>query len=337
MRNTKNNNNFYYESKIGFLFPFKGTIITFFVIYALLVLFFTFINGEITKVSFLIPLFIILSVFSIVILFFVLLFIWNALFSPYKITIAENILTCRFFLRSLFQTDINDILYIKRHTGHSKYNGTYYKDKYTIVLKNRKKILINCFIFKNNSDLNHLFSNITKTYNKKYTGYLKNNKNNFQNKYHNNKYNFYIIRNELMILLDIILFFLSIFLVIHKIFLPALFTFAVFVAIPAVPVRLIMNIEEKNIIFKSAFGIIIHKYLHSSIKEIVIKNTFNITVTPVYSENRKKISSFSLSSYKSKDRRKIFEILYIIFENKISYNLDGNEPLVLPEKEKQTT
>ena len=328
MKNSGKNNNFIYESKIGFLFPFKDTAVVLAFIYALLFLFFIFLEKGITKVSFLIPLLILSAVSSIVILFLLSAFIWEFLSSPYKIFAADNYMTCKFLLRKSVRVNIDDILYVKRHKGHSKYGGPYYKNKYTLFFENRKKFTVGFFIFRNSSNsLEYIFTSVNRSCNERYIRYLTKNNNRFYAEYNNDKYCFSVLRSGLLIFIDIVLLFLTIFLVIHKIFFPGIIIFAACAVIPAVPVKIIMDISEKNVILKSAFGFKIQKIFNSDIKKIIINNTFTIAVTAVSEESRKKPKTFCLSFYKSKDREKIFEILHIIFKDRISFELKGDELL----------
>ena len=240
----------------------------------------------------------------------------------------DNYITCRFFYKKVFHINTDDILYVKRHKGHSKTQGTYYKDKYTLFLKNEKKFRINCFIFRNSSDINFFFTNITRLYNENYIEDIQNKKSIFCDTYHEDKYRFYVLRDGFIFLLTLCLLFLFIFLIFNRIFFPAIIVFAILAAIPAIPVKIIMNISKKTITLKSAFGIKIRKISGYDTKQIIITNNFNISVTAILDENRKKQKTFSLSLYKPKDRGKIFEILHIIFQNKVLYTLNGDEPLI---------
>lgn len=319
---------FNYESKIESLFFFKDLAVVFAkpaaIVYIILVLLFIFLEKGINKISFLLPLVIISPVLFIIISLLVMLFIWESLFSPYKIYVKDNHITCKFFYKKAFHTNIDDILYIKHHKGYSKTQGAYYKNKYTLTLKNNKKFIINCFIFKNSSDMNFLFTNITMLANKKYIKHIQT----YSDIHHENEYSFYILKNTLTFLLTLCLLFLLVFFIFRGIFFPAIIVFAVLAAIPAFPVKIIMNINERTIILKSAFGIKILRISYDDIKQIIITNNFNISVNAVFNENRKKNRTFSLSCYRSKDRDKIFKILHIVFKNKVSFDLNGDEPLI---------
>ena len=326
------NNSFNYESKIESLSFLKDLAAVFAkpaaIIYIILVLLFTFAEQGINKTVVLAPLLIFSAVFFIIFLLFFMLFIWEALFSPYKIYVRNNYITCKFFYRKTVSINIDDILFIKRHKGYSKTRGTYYKNKYTLLLKNGKKFLINCFIFKNSSDLNFFFTDITRLYNKKYIKYVQNEKDSFSDIYSENKYCFHVFHDSIMILITLCLLFFLIFFISNKMFFPAIIVFAILAAIPAVPVKIIMNISEETVILKSVCGIKTHRISYYDTKQIVITNNLDISVTAIFIEKKKKKKTFSLSFYKSQDRDKIFKILNIIFKDEVLFNLNGDEALI---------
>ena len=173
--------------------------------------------------------------------------------------------------------------------------------------------MINCFIFRNSSDISFFFTNITKSYNKKYIKHISDEKNTFPEIFHKDIYCFYILKNSLVILLVLCLIVLFIYFIFTRIFLAAIFTFAVLAAIPAVPVKIIMNINR----------ISFHE-----INRVIISNNLNISVTAKFNDKNRKQRFFLLSPYKSKYRDQIFKILHIIFKNKISFDLTGDEALI---------
>ena len=332
MINTDKNNSFIYESKIESLSFLKDLALIFAkpaaVVYTALVLLFAFLEQGINKIVFLVPLLILSAVFLIIILMLFIMFIWEALFSPYKIFAEDGCLICKFFFKKILVINTKDILFVKRHKGHSKGRGAFYKNKYTLFLKNGKKYMINCFIFRNSSDISFFFTNITKSYNKKYIKHISDEKNTFSEIFYKDIYCFYILKNSLVILLVLCLIVLFIYFIFTRIFLAAIFTFAVLAAIPAVPVKIIMNIKEKTVILKSFCGIKIHRICFHEINRIIISNNLNISVTAMFNDKNKKQKIFLLSPYKSKYRDQIFKILHIIFKNKISFDLTGDEALI---------
>ena len=105
MINTDKNNSFIYESKIESLSFLKDLALISAkpaaVVYTALVLLFAFLEQGVNKIVFLVPLLILSAVFLIIILMLFIMFIWEALFSPYKIFAEDGRLICKFFLKKI--------------------------------------------------------------------------------------------------------------------------------------------------------------------------------------------------------------------------------------------
>ena len=120
MINTDKNNSYIYESKIESLSFLKDLALIFAkpaaVVYTALVLLFAFLEQGINKIVFLVPLLILSAVFLIIILMLFIMFIWEALFSPYKIFAEDGCLICKFFFKKILVINTKDILFVKINT-----------------------------------------------------------------------------------------------------------------------------------------------------------------------------------------------------------------------------
>ena len=236
--------------------------------------------------------------------------------------------------------DINYALEIMRLTSHFVKEGkltgimvlhdlnlaAMYCDN-IIFLKDGKKYLIDCFMFSDIYTIDKILINITKIYNENIIKYLRKNTGNFLKMYNEEKYIFYTARHKLKFLLGMTLFFLSVFLFIYKIFFIGMIFAAFSVFLIAWPVKIILDLRNKNIIFKNIFGYKTSHISSDKIKKLVINNKFNVVFSVKPNDPKQKYRNFSLEPYNGSDKKKIFEILCLIFENKIEFNLDGKEPL----------
>ena len=312
----------YYSFKRYGSFSFLKSMIKFLlIIYIIFFIIFFFLEKGITKISLIIPLIPVTGLFLISILQIV----YHLIFSPPEITLAENTISWKTNSKKYIIINLSDISYVKNGLSHSKFSGTYYNNRYTIFLKNGEKYPINCFMFPDVYIIDKILIDITKTYNENIIKYLCKNTGNFLKIYNEEKYIFYTTGYKLKFLLGTALFFLSVFLFIYKIFFIGIILAAFSVFLIVRPVKIILDIRNKNIIFKNIFGYKTSYISSAKIKKLVINNKFNIIFSVKPSDPKQKYRSFSLDSYNNTDRKKIFEMLCLIFENKIEFNLDGKE------------
>ena len=96
------------------------------------------------------------------------------------------------------------------------------------------------------------------------------------------------------------------------------------------PVKIILDLKSRSVIFKNIFGCKTSYIPSAKIRKLIVNNKFNVTFSLRPNEPDQKYRDFSLGAYNAADRKKIFEIFCLIFENKIEFNLNGKEPLNSP-------
>ena len=314
----------YYNFKRNGFFSFWKSMIKFLlIIYVIFFVIFFFLEKGVTELTLIIPLIPVTGLFLISIL----QIIYHLIFSPPEITLTENTINWKTNRKKHIIINLSDISYVKNSLSHSRFNGTYYNNRYTIFLKDGKKYLIDCFMFSDIYTIDKTLIDTTKTYNENIIKYLRKNTGNFLKTYNEEKYTFYTARHKLKFLLGMTLFFLSVFLFIYKIFFIGMIFAAFSVFLIAWPVKIILDIRNKNIIFKNIFGYKTSHISSDKIKKLVINNKFNVVFSVKPNDPKQKYRNFSLEPYNGSDKKKIFKILCLIFENKIEFNFDGKEPL----------
>ena len=316
---------FDYSFKRDGLFSFLKNIIKFLlVIYIIFFIIFFFLEKGITKVSIIIPL------IPVALLFFISLLqiIYHFILSPREITLTRDSFSWKTNNRKHISINPSDILYVKTGLSRSRFNGVYYNDRYSIFLKDGEKYVLDFFMFSNRYIIDKTLTDITQIYNNNIAGYLKKNTGLFFKTYNEEKYIFYMSKYKLKFFTGIISFFLFIFLFIYKIFFFGML-FAFFsVLLLAWPVKIVLNLKNRNIVFKNIFNYKTADVYSAESKKLIINNKFNVSISVISNDPGQKDKNFSLQTYNSRDRKKILEILCLIFENKIEINFDGKELLL---------
>ena len=306
-------------------FPFlKGVIKYLLFIYIIFFIIFSFLEKGLTEISAVIPF------IPVIGLFFISIFqlIWHFIFSPPEITFSKNTVCWKTNTRKQILINFSDILYVKNGISHSRFNGTYYNDKYYIFLKNGKKYKLDFFLFANKYSIDKMIMNITKIYNENSVKYIRKNTGTFFKIYNEDKYIFYTAKYKLKLLLGIAFFILFIILLIYKIFFIGMISLALSVFLLAVPVKTILNLKNRDIAFQNIFGYKTADIYSRKTKKLIFNNKFSINISMNPNDPRQRYRSFSLEAYNIQDRKKIIEILCLIFENKIEFNFDGKEPFL---------
>lgn len=320
-------NTYNYEFRRVSLFSYlKNMFKSFLIIYIIIFIIFFLLEKGITMVSLTVP----LLPASLVLLSFFTVVIGSLLSAPLRISLLSSSINCEFSNKNSFYINTSDILYVKNHISHTKRSGNYYNDKYSIFLKDGEKLTINCSLF-SKSDvyaIDSLLMDTTNSYNENYIKHLQKNSGYFSKKYTESEYTFYISGYKIGIILGIFSFVLCVFLFVKQIFLFGLIAFGISAAIIFSPSKVILNIKNRQIILKNIFNLTVSDILSSETKKLIINNKFYVSASAEQlNNNNKKLKTFKLSSYKEKDKKSINEILHLIFENKIKFDLNGKEPL----------
>ena len=316
---------FDYYFKRGRLFSFlKGIIKNLLFIYIIFFISFSFLEKGITEISITIPFIPVIGLFFISIL----QIIWYFIFSPLEITFTKNTVSWKTNSQKQILINISDILYVKNGSSHSRFNGTYYNDKYYIFLKNGKKYTLDFFLFSNRYSIDKMFMNITEIYNENSIKYIRKNTGIFFKIYNKDKYIFYTAKYKLRLFFGIVFFILFIILLIYKIFFIGMILSALSVFLIAAPVKATLNLKNRDLAFQSIFGYKTSDIYSRETKKLIINNKFSINISVNPNDPKQRYRSFSLGAYDIQDRKKIIEILCLIFENKIEFNFDGKEPFL---------
>ena len=307
------------------LFSFlKSLIKNLLFVYIIFFIIFFFLEKGITEISVTIPFIPVTGLFFISIL----QIIWYFVFSPPEITFTRDTVCWKTNSRKQILINISDILYVKNGISHSRFNGTYYNDKYSIFLKNGKKYTLDFFLFANRYSIDKTLMNITEIYNENFVKYIRKNTGTFFKIYNEDKYIFYTAKYKQKLFLGTAFFILFIILLIYKIFFIGMISIALSVLLLAAPVKTILHLKNRDIAFQNIFGYKTSDTYSCETKKLIITNKFSISISVNTDGSKQKYRTFSLGSYNVQDRKKILEILCLIFENKIEFNFDGKEPFL---------
>ncbi|MCP1223501.1 hypothetical protein [Sebaldella sp. S0638] len=315
---------FDYNFKRDNFFSFlKGIIKILFIIYIIFFIIFLFLEKGLTELSLIIPLIPVSGLFLINIL----LMIYHLIFSPLEISFTKETVSWKTNSRKRILINLSDIQYVRNGLSHSKFNGTYYNDRYTLFLKDGKKYTLDCFMFRNRYIIDKILIDTTADYNENSVKYLQKNIGTFLKTYNEDKYIFYVDKYRLKLFSGVICLILFISLLIYKIFFIGMIFAVISALLLALPIKIILDLKNRNVVFQNIFGFKTADIYSSETKKLIINNKFNISISINSNNPKQKYKSFSLSSYNASDRKRIFEILSLIFENKTDFNLDGKELL----------
>ena len=185
------------------------------------------------------------------------------------------------------------------------------------------------------NDLNQLKNfllKITNKYNQNQTEYFQKNRSEFRKKYTKNMYIFYQKYYKIFLFTFFFLIITGILLLISKNNLGFIF-FIICAIILVLPVKIEIFPHDKRIIFKNILNMRIKALAYSSVKAVTITNTLSVSIifSPYNDKNNKKKKKdfpFQLTEISTDNKREILELLFLIFESKISFNLRGIEPLL---------
>ncbi len=314
----------YYFKRDGLFSFLKSIIKNLLFVYIIFFIIFSFLEKGITDVS------VTISLIPVIMLFFIsiLQIICHFAFSPSEITFTKDTVSWKTNGKKQVLINLSDILYVKNGISHSRFNGTYYNDKYYIFLKNGEKYTLDCFLFTNRHFIDKVLMNATEIYNKNSINYIRKNTGTFFKIYNEDKYIFYAAKHKLKLFLGIVFFILSIILLIYKIFFIGMILATLSVFLLAAPVKTTLNLKNRNIAFQNIFGYKTSDIYSRKTKKLIINNKFNINISVNSDDPKQRYRTFSLGAYDIQNRKKIIEILCLIFENKIEFNFDGKEPFL---------
>ena len=266
-------------------------------------------------------------------LVFIFPFLNGLIFSPSMIFLTTRDIKFDFPFKKSLSINLDDILYVKNKITIQR-SGNYYNDTFFLVLKNKKTYSVNLYMFQGN-DLNQLKNfllKITNKYNQNQTEYFQKNRSEFRKKYTKNMYIFYQKYYKIFLFTFFFLIITGILLLISKNNLGFIF-FIICAIILVLPVKIEIFPHDKRIIFKNILNMRIKALAYSSVKAVTITNTLSVSIIfSLYNDKnnkkKKKGFPFQLTEISTDNKREILELLFLIFESKISFNLRGIEPLL---------